>query len=41
MTLANDKLEDVHANLWGPHNPPSRSGNVYTAILMCKHTKKT
>ena len=41
MTPANVKLEEVYADLWGSHNPPSRSGNVYTAIFMCEHTKKT
>lgn len=41
MTLANEKLEEVHADLWGPYNPPSQSGNTYAAILMCEHTRKT
>ncbi len=36
-----NKLEDVHADLWGPHDPPSQSGSVYAAILMCEHTRKT
>lgn len=41
MTPASEKLEEVHADLWGPHEPPSRSGNVYAAILMCERTRKT
>ena len=40
MTPTTDKLEEVHADLWGPYNPPSQSGATYTAILMCKHTQK-
>lgn len=41
MTPTTTKLEEVHADLWGPHDPPSQSGSVYVAILMCKHTRKT
>lgn len=41
MTPANEKLEEVHADLWGPHDPPSRSGNAYAAILICEYTQKT
>lgn len=37
MIPTTKKLEKVHANLWGPHNPPSQSRSVYTAILICKH----
>lgn len=40
-TITTNKLEKVHANLWGLHNPPSRSGSTYTAILMCEHIRKT
>ena len=38
MTPTTDKLEEVHADLWGPHDPPSQSGSTYAAILMCEHT---
>ena len=38
MTLESEKLKGVHADLWGPYNLPSRSGNMYAAILMCKNT---
>ena len=41
MTPITHKLEEVHADLWGPHDPPSQSGSTYAAILMCKHTRKT
>ena len=41
MTPANKKLEVVQADLWGPHNPPPRSGNVYAALIMCECTRKT
>lgn len=41
MTPTTSKLEEVHADLWGPHNPPSQSGSVYAGILMCEHKRKT
>lgn len=41
MTPVNEKLEEVHADLWEPYDPISRSGNVYAAILMCEHTRKS
>ncbi len=41
MTSTKKKLEEVHADLWGPHHPASWSGNTYAAILMCKHSWKT
>lgn len=41
MTPTTSKLEEVHADLWGPHDPPSQSGSAYAAILMCEHTRKT
>ncbi len=41
MTAITSKLEEVHADLWGLHDPPSQSGNIYAAILMCEHTQKT
>ncbi len=41
MTATSNKLEEVHADLWGPHDPPSQSGSTYAAILMCEHTRKT
>lgn len=41
MIPTTSKLKEVHADLWGPHNPPSQSGSVYAGILMCEHTRKT
>lgn len=41
MTATSNKLEEVHADLWGPHDPRLQSGNTYAAILMCEHTRKT
>ncbi len=41
MTSTKEKLEEVHADLWEPHHPASRSGNTYAAILMCEHNRKS
>ena len=41
MTPANAKLEEVHADLWGSYDLPSRSSNVYAAILLYEHIRKT
>ena len=41
MTPITSKLEKVHADLWGPHNPPFQFGSTYAVILMCEHTWKT
>ena len=41
MIPANEKLEEVHADLWGPHDPPLQLANAYAAILMCEYTQKT
>ena len=41
MTVRTSKLKEVHADLWEPHNPPSCSGNTYSTILICEHTRKT
>lgn len=41
MTPIRERLEEVHADLWGPHYPASRSGNTYAANLMCEHSRKT
>lgn len=38
MTPITSKLEEVHLDLWGPHNLPSQSGSSYAAILMCEYT---
>lgn len=41
MTPTRERLEEVHADLWGPHYPAFRSGNTYVAILMYEHSRKT
>ncbi len=41
MTPTKEKLEEVHADLLRPHHLASRSGNIYAAILMCEHSRKT
>ena len=41
MIPTRERLEKVHADLWGLHYPASRSGNTYAAILMCEHSRKT
>lgn len=38
MTTTTNKLEEVHADLWGPHDLPLQSKSTYVAILMCKYT---
>lgn len=35
------RLEEVYADLWGPHQPYSLSGKIYAAILICEHTRKS
>lgn len=41
MTPIRERLKEVHADLWGPHYPVSRSRNTYAAILMCEYSQKT
>lgn len=41
MTEVKEKLEEVHVDLWGPHNPPLLSGKTYAAILLDAKTRKT
>lgn len=41
MTKVNEKLEEVHVDLWGPHYPPSLSGKTYAAILLDGKTRKS
>lgn len=40
MTPAEKKLEEVHVNLWEPHNPPSFFGNIYAIKLMYEKTRE-
>ncbi len=41
MTTIINKLEEVHADFWDPHNSPSQSKSIYVVILMCKYIRKT
>ena len=41
MTPTTAKLEQVHIDFWGPHNPPSQSGSIYFVILIYENTQKT
>lgn len=40
ITVTTKKLEEVHADLWGPHDPSSCFGSIYSTILICKHIRK-
>lgn len=41
MTPKTNKLKEVHADLWGPHDPFSQSKSTYAIIFICKYTQKT
>lgn len=41
MTVITEKLKKIYVDFWGSHNPPSLSKSTYTAILICKHIRKT
>ena len=41
MTPVYDKLEELYADLWEPHNLPSRLGNIYATIFMYEYIRKT
>ena len=41
MTPTTRKLQEVHADLWGPHDPASISGKNYVALLLDKFTRKS
>lgn len=41
MTMTEEKLDEVHVDLWGPHYPLSLSGKTYAAILLDEKTRKT
>lgn len=38
MTPTTNKLEEVHADLWGLHNLSSQSGSTYIAILIYENS---
>ena len=39
-TPTTKKLQEVHADLWGPHKPASISGKSYVALLLDEFTRK-
>ena len=40
MTPTTRRLQEVHANLWGPHKLASISGKSYVALLLDESTRK-
>ena len=41
MTPTIRRLQEVHANLWGPHKPASISGKSYVARLLDEFSRKS
>ena len=41
MILTTRKLQKIHADLWGPHNPPLLSGRIYVSLLLDEFTCKS
>ena len=41
ITLTTRRLQEVHANLWGPHKPAFISGKSYVALLHHEFTRKS
>lgn len=41
MIPTTDKLEEVNADLWGPHDPLFQPSSKYAVILMCEYTQKS
>ena len=41
MTVITSKLEEVYADLWAIPDPLSCSKNIYSAIFICEHIRKT
>ena len=35
------KLQEIHVNLWRPHDPPSPSRKTYVGLLLDKFTQKS
>ena len=38
MTLTTKKLQEIHADLWGPYNPPLLLRKTYVGLLLDKFT---
>lgn len=41
MSPTTRRLQEVHADLWGPHEPASFSGKNYVALLFDEFTRKS
>lgn len=41
MTPTTRRLQEIHTDLWGPHNPPLLSGRNYIALLLNEYTRKS
>ena len=41
MTLTTRKLQEIYADLWGPHDLPLLSGNIYVSLLLDELTHKS
>lgn len=41
MTLTIRKLQELHADLWGPHDPPSISRKSYVGLHFDEFTRKS
>ena len=41
MTLTTRKLQEIHADLWGPHNRLLLSGKIYVGLLLDEFTCKS
>lgn len=40
MTPTTRRLQEIHADLWGPHDLPSLSGRNYIALFLYEFTRK-
>ena len=41
MILKTYNLEEIHANLWGPHNLPLLTSRIYVGLLLNEFTHKS
>ena len=41
MTLTTRKLDEIHADLWGPYDPLLLSGKTYVGLLLDEFTQKS
>lgn len=40
ITLTTHRLQEIHADLWGPHNPPLLSKKIYVGLFLSEFTCK-